>query len=81
MLTGAACLRSVVKAFPYAIHTALTDLGIAFADSPRYRGGVTAQIRGHAFDRVCRLHGITHKLTCPYHPWTYGQVERMHRTI
>jgi hypothetical protein len=54
---------------------------VAFADAPRYRGGVTAQIRGHAFDRVCRVHGITHKVTRPYHPWTNGQVERMHRTI
>lgn len=81
MLTGAAFLRGVIKAFPYAIHTILTDNGIAFADSPRYRHGVTAQLRGHAFGRVCRQHGIVHKMTRPYHPWTNGQAERMHRTI
>jgi transposase InsO family protein len=81
MLTGAAFLRGVIKAFPYAIHTILTDNGVAFADSPHYRHGVTAQLSGHAFDRMCRLHGITHKTTRPYHPRPNGQTERMHRTI
>lgn len=81
MLTGAAFLRGTVAAFPYAIHTVLTDNGITFADAPRYRGGLTTRYRGHAFDRVCRLHGIAHKLTRPYHPWTNGQAERMHRTV
>ena len=33
------------------------------------------------FDRVCREHGIEHRLTKPYHPWTNGQAERMNRTI
>ena len=81
MLTGAAFLLGVIAAFPYAIHTVLTDNGIAFADQPRYRQGPTAQVRGHAFDRVCWAHRIVHKLTKPYHPWTNGQAERMHRTI
>ena len=35
----------------------------------------------HRFDRVCREHGIEHRLTKPNHPWTNGQVERMNRTI
>jgi transposase InsO family protein len=81
MMTGAAFLRSVIAAFPYRIHTVLTDNGIAFADQPRYRSGPTARFRGHAFDRVCREHDIEHKLTKPYHPWTNGQAERMNRTI
>jgi hypothetical protein len=30
-------LRGVVEAFPYAIHTVLTDNGMAFADVPKNR--------------------------------------------
>src|SRR5687768_18276923 len=37
-LNGAAFLREVVAAFPYAIHTVLTDNGMAFADLPKNRG-------------------------------------------
>ena len=36
-MNGAEFLRSVVEAFPYAIHTLLTDNGIAFADLPKNR--------------------------------------------
>jgi transposase len=84
MMTGAAFMRSVVAVFPYKIHTVLTDNGITFADQPRYRSGPTARFRGHAFDRVCREHGIAHKLTKPYHPWTTDEVEQpflRHRAI
>ena len=35
----------------------------------------------HIFDRVCREHGIEHRLTKVTHPWTNGQVERMNRTL
>ena len=40
-MNGANFLRSVVEAFPYAIHTVLTDNGTAFADLPKNRGGPT----------------------------------------
>jgi transposase InsO family protein len=80
-LNGAAFLRAVVAAFPYRIHTVLTDNGMAFADLPKYRQGPTARWMGHIFDRVCRGHGIEHRLTKPYHPWTNGQAERMNRTL
>jgi hypothetical protein len=42
-MNGAAFLRAVVEAFPYAIHTVLTDNGMAFADLPKYRDGPTAR--------------------------------------
>jgi transposase-like protein len=80
-MNGAAFLREVVAVFPYAIHTVLTDNGMAFADLPKYRDGPTATWMGHIFDRVCREHGIKHRLTKPYHPWTNGQAERMNRTV
>ena len=81
-MNGASFLRSVVEAFPYAIHTVLTDNGMAFADLPKNRAGPTRRYLGnHLFDRVCHEHGIEHKLTRPYHPWTNGQAERMNRTV
>ena len=80
-MNGAAFLREVVAAFPYRIHTVLTDNGMAFADLPQYRDGPTARWMGHIFDRVCRENGIEHRLTKPYHPWTNGQAERMNRTV
>ena len=80
MAAGATFLQNVIRVFPYQIHTVLTDSGTAFADQPRYRHGPTATLLGgHPFDRVCRAHGITHKLTRPYHPWTNGEAERMNR--
>jgi hypothetical protein len=69
-MNGAQFLRNVVAAFPYKIHTVLTDNGMAFADLPKNRNGPTRTWLGqHIFDRVCIENGITHKPTKPYHPW------------
>jgi len=69
-------------AFPYKIHKVLTDNGVAFADLPKNPEGPTRRFLGpHIFDRVCLEHGIEHRLTKPYHPWTNGQAERMNRTV
>ena len=83
-MNGAAFLREVVEVFPYKLHTVLTDNGMAFADLPKNRGRypeIEVLFGGHIFDRVCQEHGIEHKLTRPYHPWTNGQAERMNRTV
>ena len=81
MQTARAFLEALVAAVPYGVEIVLTDNGIQFADLPKNRSGPTARLRGHPFDRVCREHGIEHRLTKPNHPWTNGQVERMNRTI
>jgi transposase InsO family protein len=81
---AAAFFRNVIAAFPYAIHAVLTDNGMAFADLPKNRGRhpeIIGMFGGHIFDRVCKEHGIEHRLTKPYHPWTNTEAERMNRTI
>ena len=81
-INGADFLRGVIKAFPYKIHTVLTDNGMAFADLPKNRNTLISAVLGmHIFGRVCQENSIVHKLTKPYHPWTNGQAERMNRTI
>lgn len=73
---GAAFLREFVGAFPYSIHTVLTDNGVQF--TPRKQDVWDSD---YIFDRDCDEHGIEHRLTKPYHPWTKGQAGRMNRTI
>jgi len=81
-MNGADCLRGVINAFPYKIHTILTDNGMAFADLPKNRNEpIHAFLGMHIFGRVCNENGIVHKLAKPYHPWTNGQAKRMSRTI
>ncbi len=78
---AAAFPGDLVAAVPYKIHTVLSDNGTQFADLARNRGGATARLCGHLFERACRRYSIEHRLTQPNHPWTNGQAERMNRTI
>ena len=71
-----AFLRRLIETVPYRIHTILTDNGSQFAKQETMKGKKKLE-----FDRICEAHGIEHRLTKPYHPWTNGQVERMHRTL
>lgn len=79
--TAAGFLQALIEAVPYHIHIVLTDNGVQFCDMPSRRSGPTATYRLHMFERICRQHGIDHRLTKPNHPWTNGQVERMNRTL
>lgn len=54
-MNGAECLRAVVPPFSYAIHTVLTDNGMAFADLPKNRHGASRRYLGpHIFDSACQ---------------------------
>jgi hypothetical protein len=75
-MIAAQFLRNLIELIPYKLHTALTDNGIQFTNRERDKLAFT-----HIFDRVCKQHGVEHRLTKPNHPWTNGQVERMNRTL
>jgi RNA-directed DNA polymerase len=68
-MAAAGFLRNLIAIVPYAIHTVLTDNGIQFTNRVQDRYAFE-----HIFDRVCREHGIDHRLTKIKHPWTNGQV-------
>ena len=76
MQAARAFLEALVAAVPYRVEIVLTDNGIQFADLPKNRSGPTAKFRGHPFDRVCREHGIDHRLTKPNHPWTTDVIDK-----
>ncbi len=71
-----AFLRQLIARVPYRIHTILTDNGRQFVKQATSKSKDKVE-----FDKICLAHGIDHRLTKPYHPWTNGQVERMHRTL
>ena len=75
-MVAAQFLRNLLTAVPYKIHTVLTDNGIQFTNRKR-----DIHAFHHIFGRVCQEYGIDHRLTTTNHPWTNGQVERMHRTL
>jgi len=79
--TAAAFLDHVIDGLPYRVHTVLTDNGIQFTDSARYRDPNKPLSRRSRFDQRCAAHAIEHRLTRPNHPWTNGQVERMNKTL
>jgi len=74
--------RAVADAFVTAMKTygvpaeVLTDNGKQFTG--RFTKPRPAEV---LFERVCREHGITAKLTKPYSPTTTGKVERWHQTL
>jgi hypothetical protein len=74
--------RAVVEAFVAAMKAygvpaeVLTDNGKQFTG--RFLKPRPAEV---LFERVCREHGITAKLTRPYSPTTTGKVERWHQTL
>ena len=49
---------------------------IQFADQRRNRN--TIYSRPMRFDMICEANGTEHRLTKPNHPWTNGEVERIH---
>ena len=76
-LAAQAFLKVLGRGVPYRVHTVLPDNGVQFSDHAR----TGERLLVHPFTRLCRAHGIEHRLTEPYHPWTNGQAERMVRTV
>ena len=72
-------LQHIFKAVLCKVHTILTDNSIQFAEQSRNPNTVYSWPM--RFDIICEKNGIEHRLTKPTHPWTYGQVKRMNRTI
>lgn len=75
---AAGFLKAPIRWVPYKIHTILTDNGVQFVQRERGAKGLTFP---HILGRVCLENGIQHRLTKPYHPRAYDQVERMVCTI
>jgi transposase-like protein len=72
-------LKNTFTAFPYKIHTILTDNGIQF--TYRLLPKEKRPKKFHAFDILCKKNGTRHRLTKFRHPWTNGQVERFNGFI
>ena len=68
-------IHQCVEAFPFKIHTILTDNGKEFTDA--YARNRRCPTGSHPFDKACQQLGIKHKLTRPYKPQTNGMVERL----
>jgi transposase-like protein len=61
-------LKALTRAVPYTIHTVLTDNGVQFSDQAR----TGERHLVHPFTRLCRAHGVEHRLTKPDHPLDHG---------
>ena len=82
--TATGFLKRFLADFPHDVHTILTDNGSEFTD--RFAVDKKNKPPGkpsgdHPFDKLCKLRGIDHRLTRPYHPQTHGMVERFNRRI
>jgi transposase InsO family protein len=71
---GADFLRGCIQAFEFRIVKVLTDNGTEFTNKTYNRNGKAKKL--HAFDLVCKEHGIQHRLTKPRTPKTNGLAER-----
>ena len=82
--TVASCLEGFLEAFGYPVHTILTDNGSEFTDrfAVKMKNKPEGKPSGrHYFDKVCKTHGIEHRLTKPFRPQTNGMVERFNRRL
>ena len=82
--TAKAFLERFLEAFPYPVHTILTDNGSEFTDrfAVDKKGKPPGRPSGdHPVDRLCAARAIHHQLCRPFRPQTNGMVERFNRRI
>ncbi|GGX88076.1 IS481 family transposase [Litchfieldella qijiaojingensis] len=73
-------MKRVIEKAPFKVQKVLTDNGKSFTD--RFtRAGERTPSGQHPFDRMCRAHGIQHRLIKPGRPQTNGMVERFNGRI
>ncbi len=73
-------LKNLVKKAPFRISIILTDNGKEFTD--RFCATGQRQPTGnHAFDKMCAMHSIDHRLIKPRCPQTNGMVERFNGRV
>jgi transposase InsO family protein len=76
-----ATARSVCRVFTQALERYGTPEEVLTDNGKVFTGRLNPHPSEVVFDRICREHGITHRLTGVRCPTTTGKIERFHKTL